>query len=229
MPPDSAVPAIALRRHRLARLHPHAWVDMLAREWDPVARDCLAHWAAHGLPLVMTTQRAPPADGRPTVSLGLAAPLRWERRRLALQVPRAGIASECEFPQARDIVDSLPPASRPAFAALARAVAESGAGMRVFGSHGWQRLTGLPYVRDGSDVDLCVAVDSAEQADEVAAHLQAFAADRLRLDGELMFADGAAVHWREWSDWRRGATLRLLVKRLDGAVLAHDFAEQAGA
>jgi phosphoribosyl-dephospho-CoA transferase len=42
----------------------------------------------------------------------------------------------------------------------------------------------------------------------------------VRLDGELVFPDGAAVAWREWHACRGGRTRRLLVKRLDGATLA---------
>jgi phosphoribosyl-dephospho-CoA transferase len=43
-----------------------------------------------------------------------------------------------------------------------------------------------------------------------------------RLDGELLFGDGAAVAWREWIEWRAGRARAVLVKRLDGVSLQRD-------
>ena len=45
---------------------------------------------AHDLPLVVTRQPARRSGAGDALALGLPAPLRWERRRLALRVPRAG-------------------------------------------------------------------------------------------------------------------------------------------
>jgi phosphoribosyl-dephospho-CoA transferase len=64
-------------------------------------------------------------------------------------------------------------------------------------------------------------VDETEQADAAVAALQRCGSDSLRLDGELMFADGGAVAWREWAAWRTGRCRTLLVKRLHGAALEH--------
>ncbi|MCZ2495807.1 malonate decarboxylase holo-[acyl-carrier-protein] synthase [Xylophilus sp. Kf1] len=217
MPPDS--PPVP-RRQRLVRLRPRGWAAILARDWDPVARACLAHWAADDLPLVTTTQRGGAPAGDPTWWLGLAAPLCWERRRLALQVPPADIVDFGDFPEARAIAGALPASLRPDWDALLADLAAAGATVRVFGSYGWQQLTGLVYVREGSDLDLCVRVADAHRADAVVARLAAFAPAVPRLDGELVFDGGDAVHWREWAPWRAGAVRQLLVKRLQGAVLA---------
>ncbi|MFM9786058.1 phosphoribosyl-dephospho-CoA transferase MdcG domain-containing protein, partial [Streptomyces scabiei] len=64
------------------------------------------------------------------------------------------------------------PADLPAWDALAATLARLGAPARVFGSHGWQAVTGLAHVGPGSDVDLWVAVADAVQADAVAAALE---------------------------------------------------------
>ena len=118
----------------------------------------------------------------------------------------------------------LPYESRPAWRALTTALAACRAPARVYGSYGWQRLSGLRYLRAGSDLDLWIAVDDAAHADLVGSCLQDFAAQRPRLDGELVFDDGSAVHWREWMAWRTGQARNLLVKRVDGAALAsRDF------
>jgi len=102
-----------------------------------------------------------------------------------------------------------------------------GAAPRVYGSYGWQLLTGLDHVRAGSDIDLWLPVADAEHADAVAGRLQRFEADGPRLDGELVFGDGAAVAWREWLAWRVGRVNGLLVKTLDGCSLVHSRAWQA--
>ena len=44
-----------------------------------------------------------------------------------------------------------------------------------------------------------------------------------------MFADGTAVAWREWIEWRAGRTRAVLVKRLTGAALRLDIAWCEGA
>jgi len=126
-------------------------------------------------------------------------------------------------------------APRAALRALDDALRTSHATAHVFGSYGWQLLTGLDHVRAGSDVDLWVAVDDAAQADVVAALFGSFMADRagatsrLRLDGELVFRDGAAVAWREWLAWRAGRVKSLLVKTIAGSALVHPSGWQGSA
>jgi len=205
-----------LHRHQLAVLSDAGWQGLLACDWDPEARACLTHWATRRLPLVVTRQQSPER-----VALGLAAPRRWGRRRIALAVPRAQIAWFDEFPEA-----SVLPRLRPLHAALrARGITA-----RVYGSHGWRLITGLPdHVHEGSDLDLWLAVADEAQADEAVALLAAAPAQGPRLDGELAFPDGSAVAWREWHAWRAGRTRQLLVKTLDGCHLreARDALETA--
>ena len=215
---------LALHRHQLVRLTEAGWKAVVAGEWDAQARGCLQHWSTHGLPLVVTRQDAG-AVGADTIAVGLPAPACWGRRRLALRVPRDAVLAQHEFPG----IDQLPAmfrgAPRAALRALDDALRASHATAHVFGSYGWQLLTGLDHVRAGSDVDLWVAVDDAAQADVVAALFGSFMADqaratsRLRLDGELVFRDGSAVAWREWAAWRAGTSRAAVVKRLEGVSL----------
>jgi phosphoribosyl-dephospho-CoA transferase len=218
----------ALHRHQLASLSPAGWERVRRRAWDEVAADCLSHWASHGLPLVVTRQ--PPDLPDPGgIALGLPAPARWERRRLALQVPRTEVLFFDEFPRAPAVAPLLPAAARRAWRALCSGLEACGARARVHGSFGWQHLTGLDHVHAASDIDVWIAVSDADQADAVAAQLQAFAAPRPRLDGELVFASGNAVAWREWRAWRAGQARALLVKHLHGHALTRDPCVQAGA
>ena len=209
-----------LRRHRLVRLSSEGWDGVLARPWDAQARECLTHWARHRLPLVVTRQTADIGDCD-LIALGLPAPGRWQRRRLALHVPRSCVVRFEEFPELADVLDLLPLSERVA-CDLQSGLASCHVTAHVYGSYGWQALSGLDHVRPGSDLDLWVAVRDAAHADDVAQALGRFASSRLRLDGELMFADGTAVAWREWSQWREGHTRSVMVKRLTGAALMHD-------
>jgi len=209
---------VALHRHQIVRLREAGWQRLLVREWDAQARECLAHWAERGLPLVVTRQPEDLPEGE--IALGLCAPVQWDLRRLALRVTWAEVLYFDEFPRVEQLIAQLPYSARLPVRELAVALQACGVTARVFGSHGWQALSGLPHVRDGSDLDLWMAVDGAVQADAVAAALQAFASPVLRLDGELVFSGDAAVAWREWHAWRAGRTSALLVKRLHGASLS---------
>lgn len=209
----------ALHRHQLAYLRPAAWREIAARSWDPVARECLEHWADHDLPLVVTRQ-APHQAG---IALGISAPLAWDRRRIALRVAHDGIDRFENFPLAREACSRMP---TPARFALERALARLGTlGMQqayVYGSHGWQIVTGLPCTHAASDIDLWIGVDDAVRADAVAHALSAAPSlhGEPRLDGEVVLPDGSAVAWREWAAWRAaGMRGQVLVKHIEGAAL----------
>lgn len=208
---------IGLRRNGLVRLSDCGWADVLARPWDGVARECLAYWAAYHLPLVVTRQTQRLADD--AIALGLPAPLQWDRRRIALPVPAPLLLAPDDFPAATEITPNLPLAARPAWTALCDQLAAAGIAARVYGSHGWQRLTGLRYLHADSDVDLRLEVNDDHAADAAVALLDNVAIGQPRIDGELAFADGRDVAWREWRAWRSGFADRVLVKRLDGVAL----------
>lgn len=190
---------------------------MRQQPWDAEARECLGFWAAHRLPLVVTRQ--PPAVPKDCVALGLPAPLRWNRRRIALHMPVDGLLSFGEFPIAARIAELLPQHLRAHWGELTERLAAVGVDVRVYGSFGWQRMTALDYLRPGSDLDLGMWVADAAAADRAVAALIASPIATPRLDGELIFADGSAVAWREWQSWRAARVDRFLVKRLHGAAL----------
>ena len=214
-----------LHRHQIAWLCDAGWRGVQQRDWDATARECLAWWAAKRLPLVVTRQ-AGLADDE-SVSLGLPAPGRWGRRRLALAVARSNVLYFDEFPLAEAVLGLLPVPARPAWRDLCADLKATDAKARAYGSYGWQLLSGLVHVRPGSDVDLWVSVANADHADAAAACMQRFCSEHVNLDGELMFGDGAAVAWREWQAWRAGRAKRLLVKTIAGSALVHSPAWQA--
>ena len=124
-----------------------------------------------------------------------------------------------EFELADRALNLLPVSTRPAWRNLCCSLKAAGTNARVYGSYGWQLLSGLGYVHAKSDFDLLLAVQDRDQADALVALLQAEAPTALRVDGELLFPDGAAVAWREYASWRAGLTRELLVKKLDSVAL----------
>lgn len=224
----------SLRRHQLVWLHSHGWSRALASASDgalgPLAQDCMAAWAAQGWPLVLTRQTSTDPWREGTLSLGLPAPSRWGRLRIALTVGCDAVAHVGEFPEAREVIRLMAPAARSRWVAWFDALAQAGVVPRVYGSHGWQLLTGLDHLRPGSDLDLLVPVASPEAADRAAETLAAQAACEpgLRLDGELMFGNGAALPWREWLAWRSGRVSTVIVKTLSATHLTgQPFWDQA--
>jgi len=205
-----------LERHRLVWLCDAGWHELLAQAPDAAARPCLAHWAKEHLPLVVTRQS--PDDRQ--LAVGLAAPARWGRRKLALRVAHEHVLYSGSFPTAADIAPLLPAPARAIWRELCGQLQALGLNPRVHGSHGWQKLTGLRYLRATSDIDLHVAIDDEAGADHVAMLLQAGELPGgPRLDGELLFPDGAAIAWREWLQLREGRVREVLVKRLGGVAL----------
>jgi phosphoribosyl-dephospho-CoA transferase len=214
---------LPLRRHQLARLSTSGWAAVLGRPWDGQARECLAHWASHQLPLVVTRQPAE-SDANRQIALGLPAPMRWGKRRLALQVPHAAVLRLDEFPRLADLHGLLPPPARGAIHELLGRLDECHASARVFGSYGWEAISSLDHVHAASDLDLSVTVKGAAHADAVVRALASFEAPQPRLDGELLFNDGSAVAWREWREWRAGRARAVLVRRLNAVCLQRDTA-----
>jgi phosphoribosyl-dephospho-CoA transferase len=209
-----------LHRHQIAWLTPAGWDRIRSRPWDEVASECLAHWATHRLPLVVTRQ-LPDGSDTDTIAMGLPAPDRWDRRRLALRVPRSEVLYFDEFPRAEQITRLLPCAVRPHWLRLCTGMGALGVVARVHGSYGWKHFSQLDHVRASSDIDVWIGVSNMAQADAAAAMLQSFPCERPRLDGELVFDGGAAVAWREWLAWRAGRARALLVKRIDGSSMSH--------
>lgn len=227
-----------LRRHQLAWLDEYAWFRVMARASapmdpsqapDPQVLECLEHWALQRWPLVVTRQAVEPVGccSEQELALGLPTPARWGRRPISVSASALGVVRQGEFPLATEVGAALPAAAHAGWVLLCEQFARLGVQARVYGSYGWQQLTGLVYVHACSDVDLLLDVSSPSQADQVCALLSAAATGPLRLDGELAFGDGASVAWREWLRLRAGLTDRILVKRIAGTSLEDAMAWMA--
>jgi phosphoribosyl-dephospho-CoA transferase len=206
-----------LQRHQLAHLSAAGWRAVLAAQ-PPAVAVHLQPWAERGLPLVVTRQ--PCVAQVDVVALGWPAPPATGCGRVGLRVPRRDIAWFDAFPPAVQALPLLPRRGRADVQGMLCRLEAVALQPRVYGSYGWELLTGERYVHAASDLDLCLAVTGLAQADAAVARLQACEAGTVRVDGELSFPGGVAVHWREYAAWRAGRTRSMLLKRLDGIALA---------
>jgi phosphoribosyl-dephospho-CoA transferase len=199
---------IKLQRNQLVWLHETSWQRLLGNAaLEPLDREILAHWQSRQLPCVLCTQRS--QHRPPTLSLGLPAPTKWDRRKIGLEVSSQDIVHVGAFPALEQVVTSHLPelGLRDLLAQLTNLCAP----VEVYGSYGWQFLTGLSYVRPTSDLDVIAKVSDLSAALAVA---EVFRKARLscRLDGEVLFPDGRSIAWRELLQGAQGIVDRVLVK-----------------
>ncbi len=206
-----------LRRHDLVRVDPAAWRawlrDRPAEAAELLLADpLLAKWADRGWPFV--ARRPAPGEAPELVPLGLPLPPSHGKRRLALLLQPSAVLSRSPPPLLRGT--SAPAAWRPTLERVAVLCDCHGVTPRLFGSLAWAALTGLDYLSASSDLDLLVPLPGDGS---IAALTQGLAEVELdapmRLDGEVIRDDGAAVHWREL----HGGADALLVKTLHGVAL----------
>jgi len=206
-------------RHELIWLDAAGWSAQLAGQPDAAAtspaapagaaRETLLRWRDNDWPLIV--RRREPDAPDDTVCSGLAAPpdaATGAKLRVPLRVNASHIARHARPLPLSAALHAAPSAWQSAFAALAAAA--EGRDMRVYGSFALQALTGLPYLRPSSDIDIAFYPQNAAQLDAGVTLLAAHTA-HLPLDGEIIFPSGQAVSWKEWHA-TRDSSARVLVK-----------------
>jgi phosphoribosyl-dephospho-CoA transferase len=183
-------------RHHWVRLRP----DFVAAD---LTAPILTDWLAAGRPVIVARSLA--GDPQDSLRLGLALP---DKRRIGFVAHTDDVVDIIAPPDLDHACAAAPTQWRPR---LEQVRGNLTALCRIYGSLAWEIRSGLSYVRPhSSDLDMLIQVDSPAQADaqtEVLAGLdQAEAVPRL--DGELIFPDGAATAWREW----RGGGDQVMVK-----------------
>jgi phosphoribosyl-dephospho-CoA transferase len=195
-------------RHDLVFVRPDAWHSLLEARPELAAYPYVSQWVDNGWPLI----RRRPLPGESGIALGLPLPPMLGRQRLALSLPAEAIRATLRPPLLANCAGAAPPTWRGVIVDLL-AVDDS---VLCFGSLAWQQMTGLPYLRPGSDLDLLWTARSATHAARLAQGIAAVEDTApLRLDGELLLPSGQAVQWREWlSD-----APQLLVKSITGVTM----------
>jgi phosphoribosyl-dephospho-CoA transferase len=211
-----------LRRHQLVRVYPAAWESLLRARADLAGEPLLHDWARHGWPLI--ARRRGPLDGD-GVLLGLPLPPSAGKRRIAVEMRPGDVASVRQLPSVSELLGTAPVAWQPCLQELtdlARAYEVRGG---VFGSLCWQWLTDLTYLGPRSDVDIAWTLPRPDRLEWFLDDLaDVDARAPVRLDGELVDADGAAANWRELHT----GVPEVALKRA-GQVLLHARADFIGA
>jgi phosphoribosyl-dephospho-CoA transferase len=211
-----------LRRHDLVHVSPVAWRTLVSRRED-LAREPLAGgWVDRGWPLIARRSGPGEASGAP---LGLPLPPAFGKRRLAVVMRRDDIVATTPPPRLSAAVEVAPAAWRPSLQQIEGLAAAHGVVARIYGSLAWRMLTGLEYLTASSDLDLALPFPAFCDLGRLTGGLAAIeTAAPMRLDGELIRSDGAAVNWREL----HAGAAEVLVKRRGDAVLlrAAEFTSQ---
>lgn len=130
--------------------------------------------------------------------LGLPLPPAAGKRRIALNVAADALATVGPLPALADVLAAAPDAWQAPLRELDALGARCGVQGRVFGSLAWQALTRERYLGESSDLDIVFPLPNAASLAPLLDGLAAIDARApMRIDGELLRADGAGVNWRE--------------------------------
>lgn len=184
-----------MRRHQLVFVRKTAW-DALLKSRDDLAGEALVcNWVGNGWPLIVRRRLPSESDG---LSLGLPLPPAVGKRRIAVRLHYEDIASTRPLPELTEVLGSAPVEWRPFLRELEDIARTYAVHAGVFGSLGWQWLTGLNYLGSCSDVDIAWTLPPPERVGHLLEDLAELdSRSPVRLDGELVRADGAGVNWRE--------------------------------
>ncbi len=131
--------------------------------------------------------------------LGIPLPTRLDRRRIALFAPAERIVRTEPMPLLLDVIPTAPANWRAVLRTTHTQLSRCGAITRVYGSLGWQHVTGESYLRAQSDVDLLIEPGADF---DIFAALETFrdlaAWNAPRFDGELLVGPDRTVSWREF-------------------------------
>ncbi|RZA33194.1 MAG: malonate decarboxylase holo-[acyl-carrier-protein] synthase [Lysobacteraceae bacterium] len=190
------------RSGRAAMFARHDLVWLSSRGWERVragapleALDALDLWRDGGWPAVVRRAEAelPPGE----VAIGFALPPRRAAKlRVGCRVELSDVTRRTRALPLVGALDAVPEAWHAGLVALEREAADAGIGLAVYGSVALEALTGQRYITPASDIDLLLRPLGRAQLmaglDLLARH-----AATLPLDGEVVFADGRAVAWKE--------------------------------
>jgi phosphoribosyl-dephospho-CoA transferase len=202
-----------IRRHDLVLVSPAAWRSLLQRHDDLAGEPLVVEWVDRGWPLIARRAMHGEADGLP---LGLPLPPFAGKRRLSVLAQPEDIVSTAPPPGLSAAISVAPNRWQQTLGAVVSLASRFGVEARIFGSLAWCTLTGLDYLTDTSDLDLLLPIHCCSDLVRMTADLAAMEAKApMRIDGELMRDDGAAVNWRELHTGAR----ELLVKTIDSVAL----------
>ena len=208
-----------LARHSLVWLSADGWQraaqTMAAMAAELSYQAALQRWQRHDWPVVLRRREAGTPEDQLCLGLALPPDGNGNKTRIPFKAQLADVQRITDPLALRAALTHAPPGWSGALNAFAGDCQQSGIAMRIYGSWAWQILTQQNYVRAGSDIDLLFAPASVEEF-TCGLGLLAQHAARLPLDGEIVFAGGQAVAWKEcWQALQAGNQQRVLVKTGD--------------
>ncbi len=218
-------------RHDLVWLSSRGWERVrAAAPFDAV--EALDLWRDGGWPAVV--RRAETGLAPNEVAIGFALPPRRAasgkagpegkgghggKLRVGCRVELSDIQRRTRALALVGALDAVPEHWHGGLAALEAEAASEGIGLAVYGSVALEALTGQRYLTPASDIDLLLRPLSRAQLMAGLALLARHAAT-LPLDGEVVFADGRAVAWKELRAGLESAPgTRVLAKGLERIAL----------
>jgi phosphoribosyl-dephospho-CoA transferase len=200
-------------RHDLVFVSPAGWRAMREAHGDLATDSLLARWPKMRWPTIR--RRALPCEAT-GLALGLPLPPSAGKKRVSFVVDIDHVISVARPPSLRQARAYAPRNWWPTLDRLDGLALRHSVDARVFGSLAWQALTGLDYVTGRSDLDVLFEFQGETDIDRFVAEVAAIETGApMRLDGELMGADGGAVNWREV----HGGASELLVKSIERVAL----------
>lgn len=155
-------------------------------------------WAENDWPLIVRRQDAEMPMNM--VALGLPLPpdaASGKKGRISFSAHDTEIMRSEPAIGIHEVRAALPVCWRHAHTDLCKQLGVAHLDLQVYGSLAMQASTGLPYLGEQSDIDLLFSPRSHRELQQGLA-LLADHAQRLPLDGEIVFPSGRAVAWKEW-------------------------------
>lgn len=214
------MPSHPYRRHDLLRVEPLAWSGVLAsssklNDLSAEARNLVQGWVRRGWPVIVRR-----GEGVGDVAVGLPLPPSLGKLRLGFLLPNGSPTVRIAGPSPAEAALSAPEALRPQLDTISALGARLQLQPTVFGALLWQHLTGLTYLRPGSDIDVLWPAPPRPRLGDLLDGLATIdTAGPARLDGEIVLPDGAAVNWRELHGELARPNGTVLVKSMQGADL----------
>jgi phosphoribosyl-dephospho-CoA transferase len=203
-------------RHDLLRVAPPFWARTLAARSDLATVPLLEGWSDRGWPVIVRRRTA--NERLHLVPVGVPLPPILGKQRIALSVPEAAVLERSLPPSLWTVKQAADPDWWKTIDALVSLGARFGVLPASFGSLLWQDRTGLQYLSRQSDLDVLWYVNGSCDVASLLAGVAAIERQApMRIDGEVVFADGSAANWRELHYALKGERSReILVKRNDG-------------
>lgn len=210
-----------LSRHSLLHLSAAGWASARTQV-DVIHHAAIDSWCTADWPVIARRHEAGCPDDQVCVGLALPPdPVSGVKHRLPLRIASDQVMRTRLPLSLAEVLPVLPHAWQAALPAASVPLA-------VFGSAALQSITGLPYLRGSSDLDILLQPATLAALTD-GLQLLAQVAASLPLDGEIVFPSGDAVAWKEWQAASgQGAAMRVLAKRNDGVALVRIDALLAG-